>query len=70
MLFLEQARGKPTRSLRAIYLVPEGTTLAGVQWGGNGWERRYHTSFWRGNAFPHLFALVTLLEDVGTKRSH
>jgi len=32
------------------------------------WERRSHTSFWRGgNAFPHLFALATLLQDVGYK---
>jgi len=43
--------------------------------GGNtrgvvGWERRSHTSFWRVNAFPHLFALATLLEDVGSERLH
>jgi len=35
-----------------------------------GWERRSHTSFWRGNAFPHLFALATLLQDEGSKRLH
>jgi len=35
-----------------------------------GWERRSHTSFRRGNAFQHLFALATLLADVGSKRLH
>jgi len=25
-------------------------------------------AYWSGNAFPHLFALVTSLEDVGSKR--
>jgi len=34
------------------------------------WERRSHTFFWCGKAFPYLFALVTVLEDVRSKRSH
>jgi len=35
--------------------------------GGNVWERRSHTFFWCGKAFPYFFALVTVLEDVRSK---
>jgi len=35
-----------------------------------GWERCSHTFVWYGKAFLYLFALVTVLEVVRSKRLH
>jgi len=50
-----------TKFKSIIYSKPRGVV---------GWERRSHICFKCGNAFPHLFALITLLEDMGSKRLH
>jgi len=48
-------------------MVSQAQGCSGVGTRGNGVPIPF---FCCGNAFPHLFVLVTLLEDVGSKRLH